>query len=61
MKPNHIAKLSNWGLNLGLRIPRRIVRSFQLKDKEEVEIRETEEGFEVIKIQPKERADNYVI
>lgn len=54
-------KLTKWGLNLGLRIPKEIVRKYQLAANEEVEILKTKEGFEVRKVKPIERADNYSI
>ncbi len=54
-------KLTKWGLNLGLRIPKEIVRKYQLVANEEVEILKTKKGFEVRKVEPIEREDNYSI
>ena len=54
------SKISQWGLNLGIRIPREIIKIHNFKDKEDVEIISTKTGFQVLKVSP-ETADNFVI
>lgn len=43
------ATISQWGLSLGIRIPREIVQYHNFEDKEEVEITLTKSGFHVSK------------
>ncbi|MEI6732308.1 MAG: AbrB/MazE/SpoVT family DNA-binding domain-containing protein [archaeon] len=54
------SKITQWGLNLGIRIPREIVKANNFRDKEEVEIVSTKTGFQVLKIVP-ETSDSFVI
>lgn len=54
------SKITQWGLNLGLRIPKEIVKVHNFRDKEGIEIVSTKTGFQVLKLIP-ETADNFVI
>jgi antitoxin component of MazEF toxin-antitoxin module len=49
MEKKFNATVSQWGLSLGIRIPREIVQSYNFEDKEEVEIILTKSGFYVSK------------
>ncbi|MFC1769055.1 AbrB/MazE/SpoVT family DNA-binding domain-containing protein [Nanoarchaeota archaeon] len=42
------AKISKWGLSLGLRIPKELVERYKLKDDEEVTIIPEENGIKII-------------
>lgn len=42
------AKLSKWGLSLGLRIPKDLVKKYKLKDKDEIKIIPEKEGLKLI-------------
>lgn len=42
------AKLSKWGLSLGLRIPKELVQKYKFKDEEEVAIIPEEGGIKII-------------
>ena len=42
------AKLSKWGLSLGLRIPKELVQRYNLKDEGEVAIIPEEKGIKII-------------
>jgi hypothetical protein len=42
------AKLTKWGLSLGLRIPAELVRKYKLKNKEELKLVPEEKGFRVV-------------
>jgi len=42
------AKLSKWGLSLGVRIPRELVQKYKFKDNEEVIIVPEEKGIKII-------------
>ncbi|MBI5148082.1 AbrB/MazE/SpoVT family DNA-binding domain-containing protein [Candidatus Pacearchaeota archaeon] len=57
----YVVKLTRWGLNLGLRIPKSIVRKYQLSDGEEVSIEEKKNSLEIKKINTLEPHDNYSI
>ncbi|MBS3090146.1 AbrB/MazE/SpoVT family DNA-binding domain-containing protein [Candidatus Pacearchaeota archaeon] len=61
LKKSFFVKLTKWGLNLGLRIPKELVRKYQLAANEEVKILKTKEGFEVRKVKAIEGSDNYSI
>jgi len=54
------AKITRWGLNLGLRIPVDIVRKNNFRDKEDVIIQSIKNGFQVTKVYP-EIAGDFVI
>ncbi|MBI2139166.1 AbrB/MazE/SpoVT family DNA-binding domain-containing protein [Candidatus Woesearchaeota archaeon] len=41
-------KLSKWGLSLGLRIPKELVKRYGLKDEEEVAIIPEEKGIRIV-------------
>ena len=41
-------KLSKWGLSIGLRIPKELIKKYDLKDNGEVTIIPEEEGIKVI-------------
>ncbi|MBW3022782.1 AbrB/MazE/SpoVT family DNA-binding domain-containing protein [Candidatus Woesearchaeota archaeon] len=43
------AKITKWGLSLGLRIPAELVKKYNLKNKEELIIIPEEGGFRVVK------------
>lgn len=43
------AKITKWGLSLGLRIPSELVKKYKLKDKEELKIVPEIGGFKIIK------------
>lgn len=45
------AKLSKWGLSLGLRIPKELVRKYNLKQEEEVIIVPEKEGIKIVTAQ----------
>ena len=47
MKKFH-AKISKWGMSLGLRIPKELVKKYHFKDEEEVTIIPENEGIKVI-------------
>jgi antitoxin component of MazEF toxin-antitoxin module len=49
MEKKFNATVSQWGLSLGIRIPREIVQFYNFEDKEEVEIILTKFGFYVSK------------
>ncbi len=42
------AKLSKWGMSLGLRIPKELVKRYKLKDDKEVAIIPEEKGMRII-------------
>lgn len=42
------AKISKWGMSLGLRIPKELVKKYNLKDDEEVAIIPEEKGMRII-------------
>ncbi len=42
------AKLSKWGLSLGLRIPKELVEKYRLKDNEEVSIIPEKDGIRIV-------------
>ena len=42
------AKISRWGMSLGLRIPKELVKRYHLKDKEDVIIITEKEGIKII-------------
>lgn len=54
-------RLTRWGLNTGIRIPKQVVRKYQFSDGEEVLISPSKKGFEVKKIRQLEPIDNYAI
>ncbi len=47
MKEFH-AKISKWGMSLGLRIPKELVKRYHLKDEEKVAIIPEKEGMRII-------------
>jgi antitoxin component of MazEF toxin-antitoxin module len=47
MKKYH-AKLTKWGLSLGVRIPKELVKKYKLKDNAEVIILPEEEGIRIM-------------
>ncbi len=47
MKRYH-ARLSKWGLSVGLRIPKELVQKYKFKDNEEVVILPEEKGIKII-------------
>lgn len=47
MKKYHV-KLSKWGLSVGLRIPKDLVKKYGLKDNKEVNIIPEEKGIKII-------------
>lgn len=47
MKMYH-AKLSKWGLSLGVRIPKELVKKYHLKDNEEITLIPETEGIKII-------------
>ena len=47
MKRFH-AKISKWGMSLGIRIPKELVKKYNLKDNGEVAIIPEEEGLKII-------------
>ncbi len=47
MKRFH-AKISKWGMSLGLRIPKALVKKYHLKENEEVAIIPEKEGMKII-------------
>ncbi|MBI3052006.1 AbrB/MazE/SpoVT family DNA-binding domain-containing protein [Candidatus Woesearchaeota archaeon] len=47
MKRFH-AKISKWGMSLGLRIPKELVKRYRLKDEEEVTMIPEKEGIKII-------------
>lgn len=47
MKKYH-AKLSKWGMSLGLRIPKELAKRYHLKDNEEVTIIPENKGIKII-------------
>lgn len=47
MKTFH-AKVSRWGLSLGLRIPKELVKRYHFKDEEEVTIIAEDKGIKII-------------
>jgi hypothetical protein len=49
MKKFH-TKISRWGLSLGFRIPKELVKRYNLKDKKEVAIIPEENGIRIIPI-----------
>lgn len=61
LKKSFFVKLTKWGLNLGLRIPKELVKKYQLSDGEEIVIEKSKDGFNIKKIKQMERADNYHI
>lgn len=42
------AKISKWGMSLGIRIPKELVKKYQFKDDEEVMIIPDEKGIKII-------------
>jgi len=42
------AKISKWGMSLGLRIPKELVKKYHLKDREDVTIIPEQEGMKII-------------
>ena len=44
------AKISKWGMSLGLRIPKELVQKYHFKDNEEVTMIPEEEGIKIIPI-----------
>ncbi len=42
------AKLSKWGMSLGIRIPRELVKKYKLKESESVSIIPEKEGLRII-------------
>jgi predicted RNA-binding Zn-ribbon protein involved in translation (DUF1610 family) len=44
------AKISKWGMSLGLRIPKELVKRYHLKDDEEVTIIPEEEGMKIVPV-----------
>jgi hypothetical protein len=42
------AKISKWGLSLGLRIPKELVRKYNIKDNEEVTMIPEKEGIMIV-------------
>ena len=49
MKRFH-AKISKWGMSLGLRIPKELVQKYGLKDNEEVAMIPEKEGIKIIPV-----------
>lgn len=47
IKSFHI-KLSKWGLSLGVRIPKEVVKKYNLKDSEEITLIPEEKGIKLI-------------
>jgi len=47
-KKRNIAKLSRWGVSLGVRIPKEIVQKYNLKEKSEVTFIPEENGIRMI-------------
>ena len=47
MKRFH-AKISKWGMSLGLRIPKELVKKYNFKDEEEVTMIPEKEGIKII-------------
>jgi DNA-directed RNA polymerase subunit RPC12/RpoP len=47
MKTFH-AKISRWGMSLGIRIPKELVKKYNFKDEEEVTIIPEEKGMKVM-------------
>lgn len=47
LKKYHV-KLSKWGLSLGLRIPKEIVKKYNLKNSEEVSIIPEKDGIRIV-------------
>jgi antitoxin component of MazEF toxin-antitoxin module len=47
MKRFH-AKISKWGMSLGLRIPKELVQKYNFKDEEEVTMIPEKEGIKII-------------
>ena len=47
MKRFH-AKISKWGMSLGLRIPKELVKRYKFKDEEEVTMIPEKEGIKII-------------
>lgn len=45
---NYHVKLTKWGLSLGMRIPKEIVKKYKLKDNAEVVIIPDESGIKVV-------------
>ena len=54
-------KITKWGLNLGIRIPREVIKKQQFSNEEEILIFPLKDGFKVKKIAKKEAVDNYTI
>jgi len=52
MKRFH-AKISKWGMSLGLRIPKELVQKYNFKDNNEVTMIPEKEGIKIIPIQTK--------
>ena len=46
----HTAKISKWGLSLGIRIPNELVKKYKLKPNEEVSIIPEKDGLRIIPI-----------
>ncbi len=42
------AKISKWGMSLGLRIPKELVKKYNLKDREDVTIIPEQDGMKII-------------
>lgn len=42
------AKISRWGMSLGLRIPKELVKKYNLKDREDVTIIPEQDGIKII-------------
>jgi len=57
MEKRFNSKITQWGLNLGLRIPKEIVTQHNFSDKEIVEIVFTRNGFQVTKLNPESEYD----
>ncbi|MFH1053677.1 MAG: AbrB/MazE/SpoVT family DNA-binding domain-containing protein [Candidatus Woesearchaeota archaeon] len=46
----HTAKISKWGMSLGLRIPKDLVKKYNFKENEEVTMIPEKEGIKIIPI-----------
>jgi hypothetical protein len=44
------AKISKWGLSLGVRIPKELVKRYNFKDNEEVTILPEKEGIKIVPV-----------
>lgn len=45
---NYHVKLSKWGLSLGIRIPKQVVKKYRLRNNEEVIIIPEEQGIKIL-------------